>query len=164
VRGGLLGNVIGAVAGGVMGAQIDRHGEGFISAGAALGVLAGSVCGSALGVHLAAGGKGNFSRALLGGLIGEVAAIGVSAILGSGDMLGVFALIPYAVLPPAGAAIMYGRSWGSLDRRAGGGLVNLTAGRLALGIPDVQVQPLLSPGLSARPVLRCNVRILSAEL
>gem|GEM_PF-4147956 len=95
VLGGVLGNVIGAFAGGLLGSGIRDRSESLLPVGMAGGILAGSVCGSALGVHLAAGRRGRFGDALLGSLLGELAAVGVSAILGSGDMLGVFCPCPF---------------------------------------------------------------------
>ncbi len=161
---GVLGNVLGAVAGGMAGGRIDNSGESLISAGAALGILAGSVIGSAVGVHLAAGRRGSFSSALLGSLLGEGAALGAAALLGNAGGLGLMAVVPLAVLPPAGAAIFYGNSLASWRRPGGSGLLNLSAGRLGVGFPDVQVRPQIVPGISARPGMRVNIRLLSVEL
>lgn len=146
------------------GGRIDNSGESLVSRGALLGVLAGSVVGSAVGVHLAAGRRGSFSSALLGSLLGEAAALGAAAVLSNAGALGLMAVVPLAVLPPAGAAIFYGNSLASWRRRAGDGLLNLSAGRLGIGVPDVQVRPLIVPGDSAKPGLQIKIRVLSVEL
>lgn len=161
---GVLGNVLGAVALGFAGAQIDHSGESLLPRGALLGVMAGSVIGSAVGVHLAAGRRGSLASALLGSLVGEGAALAAAAVLGDAGGLGLVAVIPLLVVPAAGAAICYGRSQGSWQRRAGNGLLNLSDGRLGLGMPDIQVRPILAPGISAKPQMKFYVRLFSAKL
>lgn len=56
IMAGVVGNVVGLYAGGLLGFVVPSGGAG-IAAGPALGALAGSACGSALGVYLA--GSGN---------------------------------------------------------------------------------------------------------
>jgi hypothetical protein len=75
-----------------------------------------------------------------------------------------FALVPFAVLPPAGAAILYSRSGRGHHCRAGAGLLNMDKGRMKLGVPEFQARPMIAPGLCVKPGLQFNVRLLSIEL
>jgi hypothetical protein len=161
---GVVGNVLGAVAGGLAGGKIDNSGESLISSGALLGVLAGSVMGSAVGVHLAAGRRGRLASALWGAILGEAAALGAVALIGDAGGLGLVAAVPLAVLPAAGAAAFYGNSLSSWQRRAGSGILKLSAGKFGFGVPEFQVSPMIVPGLKAKPGMRFNLRLLSVEL
>ncbi len=161
---GVLGNVIGLAAGGLLGSLVRGSGESLLPSGLAPGALAGSVCGSALGVHLAAGRRGNFGSALAGSALGIVAAIAVTSVLSGRQGLGTLAIVPLAILPPLGAFMFYSRSMGAYSARTAGGLFSLAKGRLGLGVPDMQVRPSSIPGFKAKPELQFNVRVLSVEL
>ena len=162
---GVLGNVIGMAAGGLLGSLLVRGGgESLLPSGLAPGALAGSVCGSALGVHLAAGRRGNFGSALAGSALGIVAAIAVTSVLSGRQGLGVLGIVSLAILPPLGAFMLYSRSMGSYSSRTSGGLFSLAGGKLGLRMPEVRVRPILVPGCVGKPEMQFNVNVLSVEL
>ena len=156
---GVAGNVVGMYGGAMLGSSSYQ--------GILLGGIVGSTCGSSLGVYIAgsSGGRGgNFGSAMLGSLLGELAAAALACVLPSkGDSE--FAFLPgFLILPPIGAAILFNRSQGSSSFQAGRGFLNLAEGKLGLAVPDVQVRPLSIPGVSAKPEMQFNVRVLSVEL
>ncbi len=164
---GVAGNVIGIFAGAYLGSLGSDHSESLLSRGSLYGGIAGSVCGSALGVYLAGssgGRRGNFASALLGGLIGELCAFGVSALLEGGHGPDILTVISLAVLPPVGSAIGLNVSRNSRFSRRGNGILNLEAGEFGLGVPDVNIQPVMVPDGGARAEIQFNVRILSVEI
>ena len=160
VLGGVVGNVIGWVAG-VYLANLDLGG-GY--SGPYVGAIAGSVCGSTLGVYIAgsAGGhRGSFGAALLGSVLGEVAALALALAIPSEEFP---FLAGFLILPPIGAALAFNSSPASRSVRAGKGLFNLAGGKLGLGVPDVHVRPVIVPGGGAKPEMQFNVNVLSVEL
>ncbi|HOW44089.1 MAG TPA: glycine zipper 2TM domain-containing protein [Candidatus Aminicenantes bacterium] len=160
---GVFGNVLGGIAGGLLGARMSRDEHGALPP-AAIGALAGSVIGSSLAVHWAAARRGGLGMAVLGAVAGELAAVTALSVLGGTDDLGLAALIPFVVLPPLGAAILHGRSWSGRAIRGDSGLVRLAGGRLGLGMPGFAVHPVRTPGFKAGAAWRCDVRLLSVEL
>lgn len=160
---GIFGNVLGGIAGGLLGARMSGEEHGAVPP-AVMGALAGSVIGSALTVHCAAGRRGRLGMAVLGALAGEFAAVAAVSLLGDMGDLGMAALVPFMVLPPLGAAILHGRSWGGRAIRGDSGLVSVSGGRLGLGMPTIAVQPVFAPGPRAGAWWRCDVRLLSVEL
>jgi hypothetical protein len=152
---GVAGNAVGTCAGLMLGRSSYQ--------GAVLGGFAGSAVGSALGVYFAGGGgrRGSFGAALGGSVLGEVAALALALVIRNGD--GPF-LTGFLLLPPIGAALVFNSSQRSWSTRAGNGILNLAGGRLGLGLPDIQVQPIFVPGCVSKPEMRFNVNVLSVEL
>ena len=162
---GVLGNVIGLAAGGLLGSILVRGGgESLLPSGFAPGALAGSVYGSALGVHMAAGRRGSFGSALAGSALGIVAAIAVTSALSGREGLGMLAIVPLAIMPPLGAFMLYSRSMGAYSSRTAGGLFSLAGGKLELGVPDVKVRPIFVPGCVGKPEMQFCVNVLSVKL
>lgn len=157
---GVVGNVIGIYAGVWLGSLSTYQGM-------ILGCIAGSVCGSTLGVYLvgsSGGRRGNFGSALLGSLLGELAASALALVLPRrGDSE--FAFLPgFLILPPIGAAILFNRSLGSSSFQAGNGFLNLAQGKLGLGVPDIQVRPVPASGKSNKTEFGFRVNVLSVQL
>ena len=164
---GVVGNIVGVYGGVTLGNCFPSRGESLVPPGAILGGGVGSVFGSALGVYLAGNSHnagGNFGSALKGSFLGELAAIAVSLAFGAIHDVGVVPLLSFAILPPVGAALLFNRSLNSGSFQTGTGFLNLAEGKLGLGVPDIQVQPLFVPGLSAKPELQFNVKVLSVTL
>ncbi|MCJ7526013.1 MAG: hypothetical protein MUP71_12450 [Candidatus Aminicenantes bacterium] len=159
VLAGVAGNLVGIIAGIGLGSSSYQ--------GMLLGGIAGSAGGSALGVYIAGsshGRRGNFGSALLGSLLGELAASALALVLPRrGDSE--FAFLPgFLILPPIGAAILFNRSLNSRSFQAGNGLFNLAEGRLGLAVPDIQVRPVPVSGKSNKTEFGFRVNVLSVEL
>ena len=160
---GIFGNVLGGIAGGLLAAKMSRDEHGALPP-VAIGALAGSVIGSALTVHWAATRRGSLGMAVLGAMAGELAAVAVVSVLDDVGDIGMAALVPFVVLPPLGAAILQGNSGSGRAVRGDGGLINMTGGRLGLGMPGIAIRPVFAPGLRAGAAWRYDVRLLSVEL
>jgi hypothetical protein len=145
---GILGNVGGGILGALVGSQLDKgydDDEGLIAMGSAVGFFPGAIFGSALGVYAignSGDAKGSFGQALLGSFLGECAAIVVSLMLHSGEVL----VISIIVLPPVGAALLFNSSLKYKSLPVSYGLLNFHKGDLKVGIPYVHIQRL--PGYS----------------
>jgi hypothetical protein len=80
---------------------------------------------------------------------------------GVGTKVGLVLLV---ILPPVGSALIFNGSIRSRPLPAGNGILNIADGRIALGIPDIQLRPIWAPGCSAKPEMQFNVNVLSVEL
>ncbi len=161
---GVLGNMLGSIAGIYLGAPTfdENHPLPFIAYWAA-----GSAFGSAAGVGLAGttrNWRGNFGMACIGGTLGA----GLSWLIVSSPAFqggaGMLSLVPLLILPPIGAALFSKASMKPRWVPENQALLTISAGRLALGVPEVQVRPLLVPGCETKPELQLNVNVLSVEI
>jgi hypothetical protein len=168
---GLVGNVIGSFFfAGVGGILIgDKNmGETFSSEGLLLAAAsAGSVCGSALGVYLAGnspGARGKLDSTMLGSFLGGLAATAITLAVGNVfDRPYVF-LLSFAILPPAGSLVFFNSSLRPVPLAAGNGLLNLSGGKLVLGIPAIQVRPQPVYGENMKPGFQFKINLLSVVL
>ncbi len=166
IMGGVLGNILGSLAGLYLGARMSSRDEDDLGP-LILGYGAGSALGSAAGASLA-----GYSREWKGSLgmatIGAVLGVGISWLIVStptfqGDA-GMLALVPLLILPPVGAAILYNSSLRPRRLAHPGALLNFSAGKFGLGVPDINIRPLFVPGVDVKPELQFNVKVLSVLL
>jgi hypothetical protein len=163
VLAGMVGNLAGGYTAGVIGYELGKEdGSGWFDGfgEAIVGYFAGSTFGSALGVYLignSKNAKGSFGSALLGSLLGEALAVGVSLVAQDGDA----ALVSFIVLPPICSALMFNSSLKYKSPPVSYALLNFNRGECNIGIPYVQVQPLPAPGKNIKPTVKFNVNLLS---
>jgi hypothetical protein len=172
VLSGIAGNIIGTGAGIGLGMGLNiffpaGH-EVIIPPGVLLGAPAGSLFGSALGVCLAGNSKnakGSFGSVVLGSFLGELAAVAIATFVGLGDREGgAVATLSFAILPPVGAAIAFNSSLRARSIPAGNALLNLSGGRIGLGIPDIHVRPLPAYGENMKAEIQFKINLLSIVL
>jgi hypothetical protein len=166
---GLVGNVIGSCffvsVGCLLLGDIDEtfSSEGVLLAAAAVG----SVCGSAFGVYLAGNSRrarGKLDSTMLGSFLGGLAATAITLAAGRVfDRPYVF-LLSFAILPPAGSLVFFNSSLRPGPLAAGNGLLNLSGGRLGLGVPDIQVRPLPVYGENMKLGFQFKINLLSVVL
>jgi len=165
IMGGVLGNILGSLGGIYLGAGMlqDEHDMRPLL----LCWSAGSAFGTAAGVSLAGSSenwRGNPGMAYLGGVLG----IGISWLIVSSPTFqvnaGLLSLVPLVILPPVVSAIFYRSSMRPRRLPKPGALLNLSAGRLGLGVPAIHVRPLFVPGTDAKPDWQFSARVLSLEL
>ena len=170
ILGGIAGNLLGVFGGWAWGeAASGRHDSDHIAAGSPFGAVIGSALGSSLGVFFAGNSKaarGKFGSAVAGSLLGMAAAVAMTMPLmgqesGVGSKVGLVLLV---ILPPVGSALIFNGSIRTRPLPAGNGLLNISDGRVALGIPDIQFRPIFAPASGAKPAMRFNVNVLSVEL
>lgn len=165
IMGGVLGNILGSLGGIYLGAGMlqDEHDMRPL----VICWSAGSALGTAAGVSLAGSSenwRGNPGMAYLGGVLG----IGVSWLIVSSPTFqvnaGLLSLVPLVILPPVVSAIFYRSSMRPRRLPAGNALLNISTGRLGLGVPDVRVRPIFVTGCGSKPELQFNVKVLSVEI
>jgi hypothetical protein len=160
---GILGNVGGGILGALVGTQLDKgydDDEGLIARGAAVGFFPGAIFGSALGVYAignSGDAKGSFGQALLGSFLGECAAIVVSLLLHSGEVL----VISIIALPPVGAALLFNSSLRYKSLPVSYGLLNFHKGDLKVGIPYVHIQRLPGYTKNDKAAVRFSVNLVN---
>jgi hypothetical protein len=163
---GAVGNVVGGYTGGYAGLKISSGDDGdwFEGLGGALiGYSVGSTCGSALGVYLIGNSRnirGSFGSALLGSLIGEVAASGLALLAKNGTV----ALISFIALPPIGAAVLFNRSLRYKTPPVSHALLNVKSGSCRLGFPKIQIKPVAGYIKNVKPKLGFKINLVSIEL
>ncbi len=164
IMGGVLGNILGTIAGRCLGAPAfgDDNELPLI-----LYLAVGSALGSATGASIAGYSrdwKGSLGMAMIGAALGA----GLSWLLASSSTFqgsaGMLVLVPLLILPPISAAIFYRSSLRPRKVPKTGALLNLSSGRLGLGVPDVRVRPIFAPGCGSKPELQFNVNVLSVEI
>lgn len=159
---GIVGNVAFALAGFAVGEEMSSYNDWF-STSSIVGMYAGSAIGSALGVYLVGSSgnvKGSFGKALLGSTIGSVLSFGSLFVL---SYFGFLFLTP--VLPPLFATLMFNNSLRyKTPPTDGTALLNLRDGKLRLGVPLVNVQPLFDAGKTGKKSFRVDVNLLSIKL
>jgi hypothetical protein len=163
---GMVGNVAGGYAGALIGYQVskkddDEWFDGF--GGGILGYFSGSTFGSAFGVYLignTGNTNGSFGRALLGGLLGEVAAVAVSIAFRDETVT----QISFVTLPPIGAALLLNSSLRYKSSPESNALLNFNHGKVKIGIPYFHIQPLPSYAKNVKPTVRLNVNLLNIAL
>ncbi|MBU4404730.1 MAG: hypothetical protein L6428_00285 [Candidatus Aminicenantes bacterium] len=164
IMAGVLGNIVGSLAGCYLGApSFDEHDVlPFISCWAA-----GSAIGSSAGASLAGYSrdwKGSLGMATIGAALG----VGLSWLLVSSPTLqenaGMLSLVPLLILPPIGAAVFFNSSMRPRQLPVNHALLNISAGRLGLGVPEVQVRPIFAPGCGTKPEMQFKVNVLSVKL
>lgn len=165
IMGGVLGNILGSLGGIYLGWRMTSDEDDIMPLLLCWG--AGSAFGSATGASLAGHSRywqGNFGMAMIGGALGAgLSWLVVSLPTFQGDA-GMLSLVPLILLPPVVSAIFYRSSMRPRRFPKPGALLNLSAGRLGLGIPAIHVRPLFVPGTDARPDWQYSARVLSLEL
>lgn len=170
---GIVGNVAGGYAGAFIGYELDKGDEDFFDGfgGAILGYFGGSTFGSALGVYLVGNSKnikGSFGSALLGSLLGEGLAIGLSLLAESEDVT----VLAFITLPPICSALLFNSSLKYRSSPISNALINFNSDGLKIGIPFVhvhyvQVRPLhsfLSYSKKIKQTLRVNINLMNIAL
>jgi hypothetical protein len=170
ILGGIAGNLLGIFGGWAWGeAASGRHDSDHIAAGSPFGAVIGSTLGSSLGVFFAGNSKdarGKFGSAVAGSLLGMAAAVAMTMPLigqesGVGTKVGLVLLV---ILPPVGSALIFNGSIRSRPLPAGNGILNISDGRIALGIPDIQLRPLHFPARDVKTDWQFNIRVFSVVL
>jgi hypothetical protein len=164
---GVGGNIVCGYAGGVLGYNIDKGDgdDGLLDGfgGALLGFSGGSTFGSALGVYWAGNSRnvrGSFGKALLGSVVGEALAVGITVLVPNATV----ALVSFITFPPICAVLFYNSSRRYRSLPGSNALLNFKRGKLRMGIPDVRIQSLPCYAEKVKPMIRVNVSLLSIAL
>jgi hypothetical protein len=163
---GALGNVVAGYGGAALGYMVSKEGDGEMFdgiGGTLLGYSIGSAFGSAFGVYLIGNSRdvrGSFGSALLGSLVGEGAAILLTALTRNGTV----ALISLIALPPIGAAVFFNSSLRYKSPPVSRALLNFNKGDFKFGIPLVRIQPLPRFSKQQKLEVKISVNLLNIAL
>lgn len=159
---GMLGNVVMGIFGAYIALRLDigRGDDGF--GRLYLGYCTGAALGSALGVYLAGSSRdvrGSFGKALLGSTLGLGMAFATRYLTQWGSDFSI-SLITF---PPIGAAILFNRSLRyRSSSQTGTALLNFNKGKIKIGVPYVNIQPLPRYSSDIKRPVRVNISLLNA--